>query len=97
MRNIAHYKAFESEEILDLPQGWSGSNRYIYREFEFKDFLTAMGFLNGVAELANKMDHHPKMTIDYNKVLVSTFTHDAGGVTYKDLELASAANALYHP
>ncbi len=97
MRNIAHYKAFESEEILDLPQGWSGSNRYIYREFEFKDFLTAMGFLNGVAELANKMDHHPKMTIDYNKVLVSTFTHDAEGVTYKDLELASAANALYHP
>ena len=97
MRNIAHYKAFESEEILDLPQGWSGSDRYIYREFEFKDFLTAMGFLNGVGEIANRMDHHPKVTIDFNRVLVGTSTHDAGRVTHKDLELASAANALYHP
>jgi len=97
MRNIAHYKAFESEEVLDLPLGWEGSDRYIYREFEFKDFLTAMGFLNGVGEIANRMNHHPKMTIDFNRVLVGTSTHDVGKVTHKDLELASAANALYHP
>ena len=97
MRNIAHYKAFESEESLDLPQGWSGSDRYIYREFEFKDFLTAMGFLNGVGEIANKMDHHPKMTIDFNRVLVGTSTHDVGRVTHKDLDLAGAANLLYRP
>ena len=97
MRNIAHYKAFESEESLDLPQGWSGSDRYIYREFEFKDFLTAMGFLNGVGEIANKIDHHPKMTIDFNRVLVGTSTHDVGRVTHKDLDLAGAANLLYRP
>lgn len=97
MKNISNYKTFESEEILDLPLGWSGSDRYIYREFEFKDFLTAMGFLNGVGEIANRMNHHPKMTIDFNKVLVGTSTHDAGRVTYKDLDLASSANMLYHP
>jgi 4a-hydroxytetrahydrobiopterin dehydratase len=97
MKNITDFKAFESEEILDIPLGWTGSDRYIFREFEFKDFLTAMGFLNGVAEIANRMDHHPKMTIDFNRVLVGTSTHDVGRVTHKDLELASAANALYHP
>jgi len=97
MRNISTYKTFEAEEILDLPQGWSGSDRYIFREFEFKDFLTAMGFLNGVGEIANRMDHHPKMTIDFNRVLVGTSTHDVGRVTHKDLDLAGAINMLYHP
>jgi len=97
MKNITDFKAFESEEILDIPLGWAGSDRYIFREFEFKDFLTAMGFLNGVAEIANRMDHHPKMTIDFNRVLVGTSTHDVGRVTHKDLDLASAANILYHP
>ncbi len=97
MRNITAYKTFESEGILDLPQGWTGSERYIYREFEFKDFLTAMGFLNGVAEIANRMDHHPKMTIEFNRVLVGTSTHDLGRVTHKDLDLAGAVNMLYRP
>ena len=97
MRNISPYKTFETEENLDLPQGWDGSDRYIFREFEFKDFLTAMGFLNGVGEIANRMDHHPKMTIDFNRVLVGTSTHDVGRVTHKDLDLASAVNLLYHP
>ena len=69
MKNITDFKAFESEEILDIPLGWTGSDRYIYREFEFKDFLTAMGFLNGVGEIANRMNHHPKMTIEFNRVL----------------------------
>lgn len=96
MRNLTAFKTFESHQE-DLPEGWEGSERIIYREYTFKDFLTAMGFLNGVAEIANRMDHHPKMTIDYNRVLVATFTHDAGGVTHKDLDLASAANSLYHP
>ena len=56
-----------------------------------------MGFLNGVGEIANRMDHHPKMTIDFNRVLVGTSTHDVGRVTHKDLDLAGAVNMLYHP
>ena len=97
MKNLAKFKAFESEVILDLPSGWSGSDKSIYREFKFKDFLTAMGFLNGAGEIANRMNHHPKMTIDYNKVLIETFTHDAGKITYKDLDLAGAIDMLYYP
>jgi 4a-hydroxytetrahydrobiopterin dehydratase len=96
MRNLNGFKAFGSLQE-DLPKGWEGSERIIYREYTFKDFLTAMRFLNGVAEIANKMDHHPKMTIDFNKVLISTLTHEVGRVTHKDLDLASSANLLYHP
>lgn len=96
MRNLTEFKTFESHQE-DIPAGWSGSDRSIYREYIFRDFLTAMGFLNGVAEVANRLDHHPKMTIDYNKVLIETTTHDAGKITHRDLDLASAANMLYHP
>jgi len=94
MKNLSSFQIFETERI-DLPTGWAGGNNYIYREFRFKDFLTAMGFLNGCGEIANKLDHHPKMTIDYNKVLVQTFTHDQEKVTHKDLELADRINLLY--
>jgi 4a-hydroxytetrahydrobiopterin dehydratase len=95
MRNIAQYKTFESTSI-DLPAGWLEIDNLISREFKFKDFLTAMGFLNGAGEIANRMDHHPRMTIDYNKVLVETYTHDKGKVTRKDLELADRINLLYN-
>jgi 4a-hydroxytetrahydrobiopterin dehydratase len=95
MRNITAYKTFESLNP-DLPSGWLKSGNLILREFKFKDFLTAMGFINGCGEIANKLDHHPRMTIDYDKVLIETYTHDKGEVTHKDLELADRINLLYN-
>lgn len=95
MRNLNEFKAFESKVSLDLPDGWKKSNKLIQREFKFKDFLTAMGFINGVGEIANRMNHHPKMTIDFNLVLIETTTHDEGKITNKDLDLAEAINSLY--
>ena len=94
MKNLTPFKVFEAVG-MDLPTGWTELNNSIYREFKFKDFLTAMGFLNGCGEIANRLDHHPKMTIDYDKVLIETFTHDQGKVTHKDLELADRINLLY--
>jgi 4a-hydroxytetrahydrobiopterin dehydratase len=94
MRNISSFQFFESRNS-NLPVGWSESNNLIYKEFKFKDFLTAMGFLNGCGEIANRLDHHPRMTIDYDKVLIETYTHETGGVTHKDLELADRINLLY--
>ena len=95
MKNFNEFKAFESKITLDLPEGWKKSNKSIKKEFKFKDFLTAMGFINGVGEIANKMNHHPKMTIDFNVVLIETTTHDEGKVTNKDLDLAEAIDNLY--
>jgi 4a-hydroxytetrahydrobiopterin dehydratase len=62
----------------------------IARKFEFKDFNAAFGFMTRVALLADKMDHHPEWFNVYNKLEVTLSTHDAGGVTQNDIEMAKA-------
>jgi 4a-hydroxytetrahydrobiopterin dehydratase len=62
----------------------------ITRKFQFVDFDAAFAFMTRVALLAAKMDHHPEWFNVYNKVDVTLATHDAGGVTQKDIDLAAA-------
>lgn len=62
----------------------------IARRFMFKDFSQAFGFMTRVALLAEKMDHHPEWFNVYNRIDVTLSTHDAGGVTAKDIEMAEA-------
>jgi 4a-hydroxytetrahydrobiopterin dehydratase len=66
----------------------------IARKFEFANFNEAFGFMTRAALLADKMDHHPEWFNVYNKVEVTLSTHDAGGVTKKDVELATAMDAF---
>ena len=66
----------------------------ITRKFEFKDFKEAFGFMTHVALLADKMDHHPEWFNVYNKVDVTLSTHDAGGVTQNDIDMAAAMDGL---
>lgn len=66
----------------------------IARKFEFRDFNEAFGFMTRAAMLADKMDHHPEWFNVYNKVEVTLATHDAGGVTDKDVELAQAMDGF---
>ncbi|WP_458379705.1 4a-hydroxytetrahydrobiopterin dehydratase [Thalassospira povalilytica] len=61
----------------------------IERTFKFGDFNAAFGFMTRVALMADKMDHHPEWFNVYNKITVTLTTHDAGGVTQKDIDLAS--------
>ncbi len=65
----------------------------IARRFVFKTFNEAFGFMTRTALLAEKMDHHPEWFNVYNKVEVTLSTHDAGGVTEKDITLAKAMDA----
>ena len=60
----------------------------IYKSFKFKDFNEAWGFMNKVAELAEEMDHHPEWSNVYNRVEITLTTHDAGGVSQRDLAMA---------
>jgi 4a-hydroxytetrahydrobiopterin dehydratase len=62
----------------------------ITRKFEFGNFNEAFGFMTRVALLADKMDHHPEWSNVYNKVEVTLSTHDAGGVTQNDVDMATA-------
>ena len=67
---------------------WKLKGDQIERRFEFKDFREAMRFVNSVADEAEKVDHHPDITINFNKVTLTLSTHDAGGLTEKDFGLA---------
>lgn len=66
----------------------------IHRAFAFPDFSAAFGFMARVALLAEKHDHHPEWSNVYNKVEIVLSTHDAGGLTARDIKLAEAIDAI---
>lgn len=82
-----------SAALNDLP-GWSLVNDKLSREFKFANFVEAFGFMTSAAIEAEKMNHHPEWFNVYNKVVVDLTTHDAGGITELDIELAKKMNAL---
>jgi 4a-hydroxytetrahydrobiopterin dehydratase len=78
-----------------LPQWTIGSNpEAIHREFHFTDFSAAWGFMNRVALVAEKQDHHPDWSNVWSTVRIALSTHDAGGLTEQDVKLAKAIDAL---
>ena len=77
------------------PWEYDSEDKMLVRETTFNDFMEAMGFLNKIAELAEKLNHHPDMTLcEYNRVIVATTTHDAGGITDNDIRLAQGFEEL---
>ena len=84
----------ESRFRLDRLSGWNIDEGMLIKTFKFKDFRSALHFVNGVGELAEKAGHHPDIDIRYNRVTLSLTTHDAGGLTGKDFELAEGAEKL---
>ncbi|MEX0298202.1 MAG: 4a-hydroxytetrahydrobiopterin dehydratase [Kordiimonas sp.] len=88
--------AKEIKESLKQLPGWRLEEaRYsLHRSFVFNDFGEAWRFMESVAEVAEKMDHHPDWFNSYNKVEVQLTTHDRGGITQLDVDLALAMNAL---
>jgi 4a-hydroxytetrahydrobiopterin dehydratase len=81
------------ERLGSLP-GWSLQEGKLYREYEFADFVEAFGFMTRAALAAERMNHHPEWSNVYNRVTVRLTTHDAGGITDRDLKLAGTLNDL---
>ena len=81
---------------MDVPHGWKmeEGEKALIRTFTFADFSAAFGFLTRVALHAEKVDHHPEFTSVWNRVEFRLTSHDAGGVTRRDRELAQAINRL---
>ena len=77
------------QEKLKSLAGWKLVNGEIVREASFKDFMSAMDFVNQVAGSAEAAGHHPDIDIRYNKVRLALVSHDAGGLTSRDFELAT--------
>ncbi len=74
--------------------GWQQSGSAVERVFQFDNFVQAMEFVNRVAEAAEAVNHHPDILINYNKVTLTLVSHDAGGVTQRDLNMAKRINEL---
>ena len=74
--------------------GWSISNKKLHRDFEFEDFNQAFGFMTRAALHIEKLNHHPEWFNVYNKLSVDLTTHDAGGITQNDVNLAKILNSL---
>ncbi len=84
------------KSVLAKLDGWSEveGRDAISKKFAFKDFNEAFGFMARVALIAEKLDHHPEWFNVYNRVEVTLATHDAGGVTERDVKLAEAMDRL---
>jgi 4a-hydroxytetrahydrobiopterin dehydratase len=80
-------------ELATLP-GWRLDEGKLCRQFQFDDFVDAFGFMTRVALLAETMDHHPEWSNVYNRVVIHLTTHDAGGISERDLRLARRIDAL---
>ncbi|MGE0601819.1 MAG: 4a-hydroxytetrahydrobiopterin dehydratase [Dehalococcoidia bacterium] len=76
-------------------KGWkSDADLAITKKFTFKDHIAALGFVVKVATTAETIDHHPEISWVYNNVAIRLSTHDAGGVTARDFDLAARIDAL---
>lgn len=82
----------ELTTALSRLDGWEHKGKTLVRELEFDDFVAAWGFMSGIALLAQAMDHHPDWSNVYNRVSIALTSHDAGGITERDVRLATAIN-----
>jgi len=84
----------DDEIEAQCPDGWKRDGDELVRTFEFDGYLDGVGFAAGAGGLAEEAWHHPEMTIGYAEVEVRLTTHDAGGITAKDVDLAGRLNDL---
>lgn len=80
-------------ELARLP-GWSITNKKLHKDFVFTNFVDAFAFMLKAAIQIEKMNHHPEWFNVYNKISIDLTTHDAGGITQNDIDLAKVLNSL---
>jgi 4a-hydroxytetrahydrobiopterin dehydratase len=84
----------EIESRLKSLSGWSNKDRKLHKEYKFADFIHAFGFMATAAIAIEKMNHHPEWCNVYNRVTVDLTTHDAGGVSQNDFDLAALLDGI---
>ena len=82
-----------AEELKNLP-GWSVVNEKLHKEIEFESFNAAFGFMTRASMEIEKMNHHPEWFNVYNRLVIDLMTHDTGGITRNDINLARLLNSL---
>ncbi|MBW4660367.1 MAG: 4a-hydroxytetrahydrobiopterin dehydratase [Drouetiella hepatica Uher 2000/2452] len=86
--------ASELTAALSQLEGWTLQNEKLHRQFQFKSFVEAFGFMSSAALVAESMNHHPEWFNVYNRVTVDLTTHDANGISALDVTLAKKMDEL---
>jgi len=84
----------EIDDLLKQVPGWTYDGGVIAKTFGFKNYYETMAFVNGVALIAHREDHHPDMTVGYNKCRVAYNTHSIGGISMNDFSCAAKLEVL---
>lgn len=93
---IKSFEYYVENPLKRAPKGWDEINNSIQKEFEFEDFTDAVRFINKIALLSHKIDHHPDLFLhDYKYVTVTYTTHDEDSVTPKDYNASDMVNEIY--
>jgi 4a-hydroxytetrahydrobiopterin dehydratase len=84
----------ELTRLLAALPGWKHADETLHKSFAFTDYYRTMAFVNAIAFVAHRQDHHPDLSVHYNRVDVVFSTHDAGGVTLNDCICAAKVESL---
>ncbi len=89
---MARLSDAEIKQALEKLSGWERRGNALERVLEFPSFKDAMNFVNRVAAVAEEVNHHPDITVNYNRVTLLLTSHDSGGVTGRDISFAARIN-----
>ena len=92
---VSPLKAEETAMLLGQLNGWQFADSVITKNYEFKNYYQTMAFVNAVAWMAHREDHHPDMTVGYNRCRVNYSTHAIGGLSENDFICAAKVDALF--
>lgn len=91
---VAPYGETQAKELLRQLKGWIIEDGKLVKLYPFKNYYETMAFVNAVAYIAHRQDHHPDLSVHYNRAVVSWSTHDADGITLNDCIGAARVEAL---
>ncbi len=90
-----HVPKLNDDEIAQhmgkLP-GWRRDGDRLTKQYQFKDFIHSLQFVNLIGQTAEAVQHHPDIDVRYNKVILTLTTHDSGGITHNDIEMAASSD-----
>ena len=93
--NVAPYNTAQTKEMLEKLKGWIVEDGKLVKLYPFKNYYETMAFVNALAWISHREDHHPDLGVHYDRCVVRYSTHDVGGLSENDFICAAKADALF--